>query len=336
MNDPRIGMAGMGQRGRAIAKAVRQSGCGFIVSYADPHGPSTDKARPLVPDATPYTDWREMLVKEHLNVVVIVAPQYLHCEISEAALQAGLDVYCEKPLAPNLEECDRIVEAARQAKSLFYVGLQRRAMALYRYIHDRVAAGAVGRPRLVSYRELRGPFKPKVENWMADDTKSGGALVEKNCHHFDLFNWYTGSRAVRVQASGGKAIPEGGGCNPGTLLDHAWVLVDYENGARACLQICFFCDTHAREVEVIGEKGRLVTRGEDVLQFSSGAKDECKVRSFSGADLHGDEAGWLDFLDHRTEEGRKTSVARAESARESVRIALAAQQAIRVGQAVLL
>ena len=334
---PLVGMVGVGARGSGQTRTIQESGSATVVAYADPHGPSRERAAELAPDATPYSDWREMLSKETLDIVVVSTPQHLHREVSLAALQKGLDVYCEKPMAASLEDCDRIVEAVAKASAFFYVGLQLRAMPVMKYAYDLVRDGAIGPARTIAYRELRGPFRPKVDNWHADRFKSGGALVEKNCHHFDLFNWFAESRATRVLGSGGRVIPWEEDGNPGDLLDHAWVLVDYENGAHACLQICFFCRIGLHDFEVIGDSGRISASRTEATLYRKGAEDAPEVKSFGGEDTHGNWAGWLDFMERRaTAKGTDESLRRAELGRESVRIALAAQNSIKSGQPVLL
>ena len=335
--EPLVGVVGVGARGHGHTRTIIEAGRGTIAAYADPHGPSRDQTAEIAPEATAYSDWQEMLKKENLDIVVVSTPQHRHCEISLAALDKGMDVYCEKPLAASLDDCDRIVEAASKAKSFFYVGLQLRAMPIMRYAHDLVRDGAIGPVRMMAYRELRGPFRPKVDDWHADRAKSGGALVEKNCHHFDLFNWFAHSRATRVLASGARVIPPGESDQPGDLLDNAWTLVDYENDIRACLQICFFCPVSLHEFELIGEAGRIAASRSEVSLYRKGSEDTVEVKSFARGDTHGDWAGWLDFMDCRAKaKGTDESLRRAEQGRESVRIAWAAQDSIASGHPVLL
>jgi len=334
MKDIRIGIAGVGGRGRRLAEAIRSSGTGRVVAFADPDPRSREAAARLVESARPFDDWREMLDSAELDILVVSAPQHLHAEMTEAGIQRGLDIYCEKPLAPNLHDCDRIVEAVRTSDSTFYVGLQMRTMPLYRKVHDLIEQGAIGQPRLVVYREMRGPFLPKVENWLADEAKSGGALVEKNCHHFDLFNWLTASRANRLFALGGRAITSGDG-NPGTLLDHALVLVEYANDAQACLEICFFSPVPTHELEVVGDMGRIVASQKTVYYYprrSASPADGNPGQSwtFPYASAHGDDDAWADFMNARAiRPAREQSLARALAARESVRLGLAAEESVR-------
>ena len=340
MAPPRVVVAGAGGRGVGCMSTIAASpNHGVIVAYADPHGPSREKAAAVSPEARAFEDWREMLAEVECDVLLVTAPQYVHCEIVLAGLEAGLDIYCEKPMAHSLEDCNRIVSAVKASDCLFYVGLQLRTVPVLKHVKKLVDSGVVGKPSMMFARELRAPFLPKVDDWIGDENKSGGALVEKNCHHFDLFNWYCGSRAVRVNAIGGKALTAEDGGNVGELLDHAFVLVDYADDTRACLEMCFFCPAFAHELEIIGDNGRrLVT---DLEQLKLWEADQ-ETRSFQTwnyelRQAHGDPSGWLDFLDCRAlPPDNAASLARAEAGRDSVQIALAAQESIKIGATVTL
>ncbi len=101
-------------------------------------------------------------------------------------------------------------------------------------------------------------------------------LVEKSCHHFDVFNWLMDSKPVQVFASGAADVfkkPFGIASN---IADNAYVTIDYENGGRALLQLCMFMGLpykyecgigqHMREIGVAGEKGMIRTEGFDLGQ----------------------------------------------------------------------
>ena len=271
MSPPRVVVAGAGGRGVGCMSTIAASANhGVIVAYADPHGPSREKAAAVSPEARVFEDWREMLAEVECDVLLVTAPQYVHCEIVLAGLEAGLDIYCEKPMAHSLEDCNRIVSAVKASDCLFYVGLQLRTVPVLKHVKKLVDSGVVGKPSMMFARELRAPFLPKVDDWIGDENKSGGALVEKNCHHFDVFNWLIDSEPVSVFASGGTdSVYRDGGKDmsmwehlrdPAThidVVDNAIAIVDYANGARAGLTVCFFAPDHPLEIEVLCDHGRL-------------------------------------------------------------------------------
>lgn len=94
---------------------------------------------------------------------------------------------------------------------------------------------AVGSVRQLWCKEFRGPFGIKVDDWIVQRRWSGGTLVEKNCHHFDLFNWFAGSTPRRVAAFGSIDLVYGADRFSVTpdVIDNAQVLVQYESGATA-------------------------------------------------------------------------------------------------------
>jgi predicted dehydrogenase len=124
-----------------------------------------------------------------------------------------------------------------------------------------VESGDLGRLRMLSIREHRFPFLVKVDNWNRFNANTGGTLVEKCCHFFDLMNLLTGARPVRVFASGAQDVnhldEQYNGRTP-DILDNAYVVVDYENGVRAMLDLCMFAEAGSNEQEIVavGDLGK--------------------------------------------------------------------------------
>ena len=123
-------------------------------------------------------------------------------------------------------------------------------------------SGTIGKLRMLSIREHRFPFLPKVGDWNRFNRNTGGTLVEKCCHFFDLMNLAMDCQAVRVQASGAQDVnhldEQYHGETP-DILDNAFVIVDYENGARACLDLCMFAEGSRFEQELVatGNQGKI-------------------------------------------------------------------------------
>jgi predicted dehydrogenase len=121
----------------------------------------------------------------------------------------------------------------------------------YRYIPpvqrliEAVHAGETGVPRMISIREHRFPFLKKVGDWNRFEAKTGGTLVEKCCHFFDLMRLIARAEPVRVYASGSADVnfrdEDYDGRRP-DILDNAFVVVDFDNGLRAMLDLCMFAE----------------------------------------------------------------------------------------------
>ncbi len=274
----RYGFIGTGLRGCGNLRDAGQLPQVEVAAVADPYGPSRDRALALCPDPQAvrvYQDYRDLLADPDLDVVVISSPNHTHAEIVAEAVQHDKHIFCEKPLAHTPEAAARIVELTAAFPRTFWVGLQMRYAPALAYLRQQVEAGVCGDVKMLTLREHRGPFQKKVGDWIRFNRYSGGTLVEKSCHHFDLFNLLARSKPVRVYASGGADVNDKdeiheGGERP-DILDNAFVVVDYEDGKRALLELCMFhpgAPTHPHTlVSVLGDEGYVqwTTPGNEVV-----------------------------------------------------------------------
>ncbi len=278
MNAPgkmRVGIIGYGVRGSGVTKQILASPMYEITALADTDKEACArmKQEPGLQNARIFTDYKEVLSLPEVEGVFVMAPQMFHKEISVDAFAAGKHVYCEKPMAVSVEDCDAMIEASGKAGRILMVGLQMRYHAHLKKMHSIILSGEIGKPVMLWLKEFRDPF-PCTMGWAFARKNSGGLLVEKNCHHFDIFNWFSGSAPVRVFASGGQDVyakPHG---IDSDILDNAWVTVEYESGARALLGICMFAGMpsmkeggrgiHVRDIGAVGEKGMVRTEGFDL------------------------------------------------------------------------
>lgn len=269
-----VAVVGMGKRGEIDAANFAGSADFNLVAVCDEAEEKKERARSKFGNGLRYeSDYRVLLADSEIEAVAIASPQFTHREIAVAAFEHGKHVYCEKPLALSLSDCDTMIEAGRKANRVFLVGQQMRYHFHLHKMAGLIESGEIGRPVMAWLREFRNPF-PLSMGWVWDKNRSGGMLVEKSCHHFDVFCWMIGSRPKSVFASGGADVfPDPLGLGH-ALEDNAYVTVDYENGARALLQLCMFAGEphndeggighHVREIGVVGEKGMLRTEGFDL------------------------------------------------------------------------
>lgn len=210
-----------------------------------------------------YDDYRELLRRAPVDAVVIATPNHTHFEVLQDVFRTDKHVLVEKPLATRVEDCHRIVEQAAHHPGIVWVGLEYRFMPsvapLIREVHD----GVVGPVWMVAIREHRYPFLPKIDNWNRFTRNTGGTLVEKCCHFFDLMNQITQRRPLRVYASGGQDVNHLDESYDGErpdILDNAFAVVDYEGGIRAMLDLCMFAENSPNEVEiaVTGSAGKIL------------------------------------------------------------------------------
>jgi predicted dehydrogenase len=208
-----------------------------------------------------YEDPRELLARASVDAVVVATPNYTHFDVLQAVFETRKHVLIEKPLCTTVEDCFRVVDAAAKHPGLVWVGMEYRFMRPVWRLIEEVRGGAIGRLRMLAIREHRFPFLKKVDDWNRFSRNTGGTLVEKCCHFFDLMNLLTTQRPVRVYASGGMDVnhldERYGGEKP-DILDNAYVVVDYEEGARALLDLCMFAEnsTNEMEIAVTGDRGK--------------------------------------------------------------------------------
>ncbi|MCD6219382.1 Gfo/Idh/MocA family oxidoreductase [Candidatus Calescamantes bacterium] len=258
----KLGIIGTGANGRGHIQVISLFKNINIVALCDPNRNSLSKAEEVLrekglysPSIKKFRNYEELLKIEEIDAVLISTPNYTHKEITIASLEAGKHVLCEKPMATNAKECQEIIKAQKRAGKALQIGLEYRHAPIYQKMKQLIQKGEVGKPWVLWCKEFRGPFAKKVEDWILQRDKSGGSLVEKDCHHFDLFNWFAKSRPLRVSGFGGNEVIY----QKRDILDHAWVIVEYENGARACLGLCFFSPygNDILEVGIIGDKGKI-------------------------------------------------------------------------------
>lgn len=273
MEKIKICCTGFSRRGKDLAKCAHADSDFEITAVCDLDEIRKKEAAGMLGEKVHfYTDYNEMLKKEKPDAVTIATPQYNHRDLAIRAFENKIHVYCEKPLAMNLAQCDEMISASEKAGCVFIVGQQMRYHFHLHKAWNIIAGGEIGKPAMIWLKEFRGPFRVSPEHmWIFDQEKSGGMLVEKSCHHFDLFNWFAGSRPVSVYASAGLDGLDNVKNFKCTINDNAWVIVNYENGARAMLGLCMFLGKpdraegtigfHRREIGVAGEKGILHTEG---------------------------------------------------------------------------
>ena len=260
MNDQRsilrYGVIGVGMMGcEHIRNLLAIEDC-EVVAYADLHEPSRRIAGSLVKTATSYLDYRAMLTTEKLDVVVIATPNHTHRRVLEDVLKSGVDVLVEKPLCITADECLEVIaieEQTRRPGRVVWVGLEYRFMAPTARLISEVKSGTCGDLKMISIREHRFPFLEKVDNWNRFSRNTGGTLVEKCCHFFDVMNLLADSKPVSVYASGAQDVNHLDEMYEGErsdILDNAFVIVDYENGVRAMLDLSMFAEGSKNEQEI--------------------------------------------------------------------------------------
>jgi len=283
-------------------------------------------------DIAGHTDFAEFLAADAADAVYIATPNYTHRDLTEQAVAGGVDVLCEKPMDITVPNCDAMIEAAKKHNKILAIGQQMNYRKRYHKVMELIENGDLGEPTMLSCVEYRGPFK-EMKDWVWQKKYSGGAIVEKNCHHYGLLDWWAKGKPTQVYASGGQKKLASVGGHKSELIDNAYVLADYDSGARSLVSICFLSTHghHFREFTVTGTEGRVWFNNKDgeIIHFENGHKD-IKEDFKIDENLRG---GMLqDFVDCVRE--RKEPLMTGEHGRASLLIPVAAQLSLERGQPV--
>ncbi len=262
----RYGVVGTGMMGQEHLRNLAAVPGAVVTAVADPHPPSLEGARQALGDAAGdvayFTDHRDLVRSARCDALVVATPNMTHADVLADILGTPHHVLVEKPLCTTVDDCRRVVERTRDHPGIVWVGLEYRYMPPVAALIDRVRSGAVGRPRMVAVREHRFPFLPKVGDWNRFNRNTGGTLVEKCCHFFDLMTVLAGGRPERVLASGGQDVNHLDESYHGErpdILDNAFVVVEFDNGVRASLDLCMFAEgsRNQEELSVVGDAGKV-------------------------------------------------------------------------------
>jgi predicted dehydrogenase len=354
----KIAVLGTGIHGRGHIKTACIEGRAAVAGIYDPHPESVAAAKKLCAEyegvePRVYESVQEALGDTEIDGYMIVTPNFTHRELLEQLLNSGRPVFLEKPMATNVADAAAMVNAARRSDVPVQVGLQYRYKSIYvEAIHELLGRHSIGEIKTLGIREHRIPFLDKVHQWNKFSRYSGGTLVEKCCHYFDLFNLFSRSRPARVYATGSQAASYGDFQYHGErsdILDNASVLVDYENGIKANFDLCMFVPLFFEEFVACGDGGRLrayeqedylvddslqsgleVYRGERYPSRKSEPRYQGVVREtgHSGADFYAHKA-FVDLLNGATD-----GVPTIEEGYWSVVVGAAAEESVRRGQPV--
>ena len=332
MSKVRIGIIGAGQR------VSHHGGCVFgdCVDEVEIAAICDNRPERLAPALDSYGkhfggspegfgDYREMLDKAKLDGVYVATPNDLHVEPTLLAFEKGMHVLSEKPMEVTLERCDQMIGAAEAANLTLGLAMQMHYRVRYHKIREIIESGRLGEPAMLWCTEYRGPFA-EMKDWVWEQVRSGGAIVEKNCHHYDILDLWVASDPTTVYATGNILKHHHRSGRDSEIVDNAWIVNDYACGARAMVGICFLAEGgHYREFGVQGTEGKAFFSsldGEIVhVDYNNGDHEDINAPRLLRGGL------WKDFVDCiRT--GRKPLVT-GERGRKSLLVPLAAELSIR-------
>jgi len=259
----RYGILGCGMMGKEHIRNIALIDGASVTAIADPDADMQADNQLLAPNARFCNNLEELLSVDDFDALLIVSPNYQHAEqLLTVFAQTKLPILVEKPICTRLEDVAAIREAAAAHPAPVWVAMEYRYMPAITQLVKQVRDGDIGPLQMMTICEHRFPFLPKVGDWNRFNRNSGGTLVEKCCHFFDLMRLVTQDEAVRVMASGAADINHRderyNGEQP-DILDNAFVIVDFASGKRAMLELSMFAEgsRYQERITAIGPKAKL-------------------------------------------------------------------------------
>ena len=263
-NVVRYGLLGSGMMGQEHLRNLALIDGAQVVALVEPDAHMRARSIELVPDAVCYDSLDQLLDGGvGLDALVITTPNYQHADqLLQLFKRTSLPILVEKPVVTSLEQAVAVHTAAAQHPAPVWVAMEYRYMPPVARFREQIAAGDLGDLKMLAIREHRFPFLEKVQDWNRFNHKTGGTLVEKCCHFFDLMRLIVGAEATRVYASTGQDanhLDENYDGKRPDIIDNAFVIVDFANGKRASLDLNMFAEgsRYQEEICAIGPKAKL-------------------------------------------------------------------------------
>ena len=262
MNTVNYGLIGCGMMGREHILNINLLPKGRVSVVYDPVTELAESAATLAENAHVAGSLDALLAFENLDAVVIVSPNYLHFQqLQQIAAARPMPILCEKPLYTDPADAAVLDDLFKDYAHPVWVAMEYRYMPPVAALIAQ-AEQATGGIKMLTIREHRFPFLPKIGDWNRFNAKTGGTLVEKCCHFFDLMRLILDDEPVRVMASAGQSLnhidERYDGVAP-DIWDNGYVILDFAKGARAMLELCMFAEgsKYQEEISAVGPKGKI-------------------------------------------------------------------------------
>ena len=333
-----------------------------VSALYDPHEAQLNLAQKYTPDARTFTSIQDMLRDGDVDALVIASPNFLHIDqLEEIAAQKTLPILCEKPLFTRSEDAIRVDRLQRNYTAPIWVAMEYRYMPPIAALIEQ-AESVTGDIKMLTLQEHRFPFLEKVDDWNRFNHLTGGTFVEKCCHFFDLMRLILKSEPIQVTASATQFVnhldEEYQGQQP-DVWDGGYVVFDFENGAKAMLELSMFADGSKwnEVIHAIGPRGKIACRIPGPQRFwprelgpsphpelsiypRSPKKPETKIIELDDTLINAGDHHGSTFYQHKkflelVRNGGEPEVG-LEDGKKAVQMGLMAQEAARTGQVIKL
>lgn len=354
-----VGAIGLGGQGTSIADRARKFG--DIVAVCDVDRTHAERAREKFGGkAEIYGDFRKLLDRKDIEAVTIGTPDHWHTAVALAALRAGKDVYCEKPLTLTIDEGKLLVKAVQETGRVFQVGTQQRSEARFRQACELVRNGRLGKLRkatvsLPRSTKVGGPFATQMvpesldwEQWQgqapAHDYSperchhdfrwwyeySGDIMTDWGAHHIDIAHW-----ALGIERGGPLTIEGNVSDAERKRIDEAQHTNSFNTAAEFTVDLIYPDDVLVQVV--LGGEGVLFEGDEGRLYVNRGRITGKAVEELAERPLPADAVRLYESHDHMGNffdciKTRKQPISDVESQHRSVSACHLANISLRLGR----
>lgn len=234
----KLGIIGCGNRSKTIINALNRVAEIEIAALCDivPHK-IEQRAQLIKSNVKPqYINNLEKLLQLELDAIAVITPNYTHKEIVIACLEAGKNVFCEKPMALTVADCNEMIGAVERTGKALQIGTQRRHSSVYKNLVNVIRTKPVGKILQSNIFDYRGDWRvPEADEypagtpyWRLNQSQSGGVVYEMGNHIIDVNNWVFDSEPISICSLQGV---NNFSLRKRDSSDHAGVLVQYANGS---------------------------------------------------------------------------------------------------------
>jgi len=324
-----LGVIGSGGRGTAVMAVFQQHAEVRIGAICDVYEPNLENALSQANKAgskpKAYRNYKELLADKDIQAVLIATPEHWHAQMVLDAIAAGKDIYVEKPLCHTPEEGVTLVEAEKKSKCVIQVGMQRRSYDLYLNARKIVAAGSLGKVRMVrswwlnnslgaspaqalngklDWEQWEGPAErrpfaaDRFRNWREYSEYSGGIVADQGAHVFDgIHLLMNASYPLAVNASAGR-VHKAGVDTPESVV----VIAEYPEDFLAVFTINYAAMHYKAKNDQLsqldGDAARLDIGREEFKVFRQGSEGQAETAQTSELGFgHATELHVANFLE---------------------------------------
>ena len=256
------GIIGCGMMGQEHLKNIALLENTVIEAIYEPDAEMAKKASKFAPKAIFTNSVDELLDINDIDCLVIVSPNFCHIDqLMQILDKRHIPILVEKPLFTNENDIPKLKKFRDKYKSHVWVAMEYRYMPPIEALSEKIMQ-STGEINMLTIKEHRFPFLEKVNDWNRFNEFSGGTLVEKCCHFFDLMRLLIKSEPIRIMASAGQSVNHLDETYDGKtpdIIDNAYVIVDFKNNVRAMLELCMFAEgsRYQEEISAVGPIGKI-------------------------------------------------------------------------------